>query len=354
MFRWTRILQKRKHHINKIALKKIVLAIFGLFLIATLQAQDIHFSQFNASFLNLNPALTGQFDGDYRFNANYKNQWARVSEPYRTFSFAGDARNLIRKNRAISLGLVLFNDDAGEGGLRTTLFGLNVAYAKALNQDSTWALSVGIQTGLINRSIQFNQLSFDQQYQSGSFNARRNTGENFDRNSYSHFDFNAGFSIQHQIAPRKSVQFGVASFNLNSPNQSFLGDNIPLDNRWNIHAQADCYLAEDWDLLPALLYSRQGSFSELLFGTNARYRLSRSNFFKRNVYTGLWYRNKDAIVVSAGMDYNQWTAGLSYDINLSDLDKASNQQGGLEISIVYIIKTYQPIKKRFKRCPRYL
>ena len=42
----------------------IILTI-GLNLIC--HSQDIHFSQFNLSPLNLNPAMTGAFKGDYRF-----------------------------------------------------------------------------------------------------------------------------------------------------------------------------------------------------------------------------------------------------------------------------------------------
>ena len=35
-------------------------------LINELNSQDIHFSQFNLAPLNLNPAMTGSFNGDYR------------------------------------------------------------------------------------------------------------------------------------------------------------------------------------------------------------------------------------------------------------------------------------------------
>src|SRR3954471_19404848 len=53
-------------------------------------AQDIHFSQFNRSPLNLNPANTGLFDGDFRFSGIHRNQWKSVTVPYKTFSGAFD------------------------------------------------------------------------------------------------------------------------------------------------------------------------------------------------------------------------------------------------------------------------
>ena len=58
-------------------------------------AQDIHFSQFYASPLTLNPSLTGNFDGLMRFGGNYRNQWASVSVPYSTASVYTDL-NMLR------------------------------------------------------------------------------------------------------------------------------------------------------------------------------------------------------------------------------------------------------------------
>ena len=51
-------------------------------------SQDIHFSQYNLSPLNLNPSLTGAFQGDLRFIGNHRNQWSSVSNPYATFGFS--------------------------------------------------------------------------------------------------------------------------------------------------------------------------------------------------------------------------------------------------------------------------
>ena len=52
-----------------------------MFLIAVVsKAQDIHFTQWMFSPLNLNPAETGRFDGDYRVVGNYRSQWGAVME----------------------------------------------------------------------------------------------------------------------------------------------------------------------------------------------------------------------------------------------------------------------------------
>lgn len=322
---------------------------------AYLKAQDIHFSQFNQSYLNLNPALTGNFDGDYRFNGNFRNQWSSVSEPFRTFSFSIEGKQLVEQLPKLNIGLLLFLDEAGVGGLQTTNAMLSLSYSFKLNSDSSLLLGVGAQGGLLARSINFNRFSFDEQYgRLQGFDPSRNNGEDFDRNSYSSFNLNTGFVVDYLLENRKSFSLGFSLFNLTKPNQSFNGSNIPLDMRSTLHLKADYYITEDMDIIPSILHSRQGEFRETLFGANLRYRLSESGYYRRNLYGGIWHRSVDAFILSAGLDYNQWQVGISYDINTSDLDVASNNRGGLEIAVTYIFRTFKPMIRRYKICPRFL
>jgi len=55
-----------------------------VFLSDVVSAQDPSFSQFFASPLTLNPALTCKFNGDYRAESNYRNQWPDVNKAYIT------------------------------------------------------------------------------------------------------------------------------------------------------------------------------------------------------------------------------------------------------------------------------
>src|SRR5690554_2606180 len=165
-------------------MRKVLLFLSFNLISLFLLAQDIHFSQFHRSYLNLNPAFNGSFDADYRLNANYKNQWSSISEPYKTISFSAEAKSIFKKQNNIHIGLILFNDEAGLGGLQTTQFALNIAYSYKLNYDSTLILKAGIQSGINARSINFDRFKFDRQYDGSSFNPNLGSGENFDRSSY--------------------------------------------------------------------------------------------------------------------------------------------------------------------------
>ena len=51
------------------------LVIVFLVISSVAKAQDIHFSQWMFSPLNLNPGETGAYEGDYRVVGNYRSQW---------------------------------------------------------------------------------------------------------------------------------------------------------------------------------------------------------------------------------------------------------------------------------------
>ncbi|HRJ35295.1 MAG TPA: type IX secretion system membrane protein PorP/SprF, partial [Flavobacteriales bacterium] len=75
------------------------------------KAQDIHFSQFDLSPINLNPGNTGLFDGTYRFAGNFRNQWRSVTVPYSTFSLSADANNFLEK-KGLGAGIRINHDIA--------------------------------------------------------------------------------------------------------------------------------------------------------------------------------------------------------------------------------------------------
>ena len=110
----------------------------------------------------------------------------------------------------------------------------------------------------------------------------------------------------------------------------------------------------DWDLVPSFSLSFQGVYQEYVFGSSAKYTLVNRLGEYRALYGGLFYRNKDAAFLSAGMDYNAWFVGISYDMNFSKLVTASRVRGGLEIAVRYIIHRFKPKKISHRICPDYI
>ena len=236
-------------------------------------AQDIHFSQFFFSPQYLSPAEIGNFDAQYRVNANQKTQWREVSQPYNTFALMGDGRfDFVPEE--IGLGLLISNDRAGDSRFNTFNFLLGGSYKYLLNESEKHALQGGIQLGLTQISIDESALSFNNQYNGVVYDPNLPTGENLARNSRWFFNLNAGALYNFKPEQRKNVTVGIAAHNLSSPKQSFYNDTgIELPLRFSAYANADWKVAEDFDLMPSFRFMDQGTFAEVIFGTALRYLL---------------------------------------------------------------------------------
>src|SRR3989337_2827780 len=129
-------------------MRKLLLAGLVFFISLCANAQDPHFSQFFASPLTLNPALTGKFDGNLRAAGNYRNQWPAFNNVYTTSTLSVDFSILNRvlpETDTWGVGIMALNDKAGGNILKTTFVGISTAYHKALNEDGYSQIGIGFQ-----------------------------------------------------------------------------------------------------------------------------------------------------------------------------------------------------------------
>ena len=73
-------------------MKSAVAIIFWLVMAGACHAQDPSFSQFFSSPLNINPALTGNINGDWRVISNFRDQWIGPASPYTTGTASYDRK----------------------------------------------------------------------------------------------------------------------------------------------------------------------------------------------------------------------------------------------------------------------
>lgn len=317
------------------------------------RGQDIHFSQFDQSPFNLNPGLTGQYTGQYRVVGNQRTQWRSVTEPYRTLGLSVDGRQPM--GLPVHTGLSFFTDQAGDSRLRTTLLNLSVAREVALSSDGRTVLVPGLMIGFTSMRIDYSALRFDAQWTGQVYDPSASSGENFPRSSRGYLNLHAGAVMRRSHASGRVVQGGLSFFNLSSPRQSFFDDGfVRLDPRVHLHANWLEPLGEEWQVQPSMLLMWQGTYREWDIGGNVHHVLSSRPYAFRSVYGGLFYRTRDAGFVVAGMRYDEWNVGLSYDINTSGLRTASNGRGGFEVSVIYILPP-RPAAGTVRRiCPDYL
>lgn len=321
-----------------------------------LLSQDLHYTQYNASPQNLNPAQAGLFNGDWRFVGNYRTQWAGISVPFVSYSVAADTRlkQIIKSTPA--LGLLVNTDKSGDSKFTATQIFLSAGIIKKLNSDSTHFISIAIQPGFTTKKFNADALTYDKQYDGDNYNPSLSSGENFvGSTSMSYFDGGGGLAYLWKKSNRTHLNVGASFFHINKPKQSFFNNgDVKLDVKTIISGIAEFPVTEKVDVLPTFLFQKQGDFNETLLGVMGKYYLRPIAGMTAAASFGFLYRSKDACNVVATVDYRNFTAGLSYDLNVSKLREASNIRGGFELSLIYIFKKDVPIVVKKRVCPVYM
>ncbi len=330
------------------------LTIFGILVFAfclSLNAQDIHYSQFYLSPINLNPALSGVFNGDMRFAANYRSQWSSVPVPYTTTSGSFDGKIAPRKLGDNILGAsLLFNyDQAGDSRMGLLQLGGALAYTQRVTERNF--ISLGFQMGGAQRRFHTDKLTFDSQYNGDIFDPNLSSQEVFPQLSFYFLDFSVGANWHFQLDERTKFDAGVALHHLNEPQQSFFADeSIRLAKKISFNWDASIRMGKQVDVLPAFIYQIQGTYQETVLGLSFKYYMPNQTGKEIGLLIGTWLRPTDAIIPSVGIQYNNLRVGLSYDVNTSPLKIASNRNGGPEIGLIYIISKVKSAKS-YKSCP---
>ncbi len=329
----------------------------------SLQAQDPRFAQFYAAPDQLNPALTGVYEGQFRFIANYRDQWASVlnNVPFRTLSTHLDGKISIGRHDYLSIGINGLRDIAGDSKYTQTSGSASLSYMKYLggNSKRDYYLVAGAQAGLGQRSLNFGDLWFSEQFdqENLSINTNLPSGESARPQSDTYPDFSAGL-LWYMIMGDHSFYFGGSMFHINTPNISlYEGILDRLHERYVGHLGGELSMNNNLSLLPAAAVYLQGPSTDINAGANFRYSSGGEDLAMR---IGGWIHlsnqqeqgiGLEAFTVTAMLEMTSWMLGLSYDINVSDLTPASNARGAFEASFTYIIA--EQSRRTRVNCPKF-
>lgn len=321
-------------------IKKIIPTLLLVCLGATNWAQDFHLSQYDAAAINVNPALTGIFKGDYRIHGHYRTQWAAVAtKPFTTGLVSFDMRH--KKNWGF--GGQVANFRAGTGGYNVVSVLPSASYKFALGEEKIHFLSFGAQVGFFQKSINASSLTFANQYvktNGGEFNTAVSSGENFANNGIFKLDANVGMMYYYAKPDNRINPFGGATFyHLNRPTESFLGESNKLAIRPQIIGGARIIINPRIALTPKIFYQYQDKANEFTYAIASQFYLESYDIFLLGTVI---FRNEDAAILEFGAKYGKFIGRLSYDINTSSLNNVSSGRGGTEFSLTYIFSRPNP------------
>ena len=311
------------------------------------RAQDPGFSQFFASPLTLNPALTGKFNGVVRVAGNYRNQWPSINQAFITSTISVDAPILTGKlpdNDTWGLGFMAMTDKTASGILNSNFFSFSTAYHKALDEDGYHQIGVGFQGTYANKSLDGTRLTFEDGLQlDGTWLRSPTEAINSQFVSVHYFDMNLGVLYNASTNGNNNYYFGASAYHLNHPKESFLGvDTINVPTRLTLHGGGYFPVAgSPSTIYVSGLFNNQAGAREVVLGGAWAINANNDETDPVNFYAGLWGRftnTTDALIPYIGLDYNSFSLGVTYDVNVSALQTASQSRGGIEISLIYIKK----------------
>jgi type IX secretion system PorP/SprF family membrane protein len=312
---------------------------------STVNCQDIHFTQFFTNPLILNPAQTGNFNGNYRIGFNFKAQWPwaisntvynyHTETPYVDFSF-GEKK---LKSGWMGIGLNFLNDEAGDGNLKYQRFGVSYAYHQAFDKDHRYILSAGVVANYIIRSVNFSKFYFNNQWvDDNGFNTSLSSNEPVQRQSFGMFDLGAGINFGAQISERVKLDVGFSMLHLTRPKHSFYNNDERLGFRYAANANLGYAVTDHVSLSGNFYFGYEKKATEIVLGSMLGY-----GFYDRKrtkiegtLYFGVYYRVKDALAPLVGYQFRKTRVLLSYDVTLSKLISPARANGGPEISLVHV------------------
>lgn len=315
--------------------------LFSLILIIQLAvAQDPHFSQYFRSPLTLNPAQTGNITASGRLATNFRNQWQGIGDPFLTGTISLDGRvlkNRLGDNSSVGIGMMGLYDRTAGGMLTSNYLAVSAAYHKELSEGARDVLSIGFQSTLASRLLDYSRISFASQFGSNGFDLSRPSNQNFQKASLLYADWNAGMMFTHRVE-ESSYHIGVSAYHLTRPRQTFLGasDEV-LPMRYNIHAGAELPDGEVHKWILSGMVNFQGASAETLLGLAYGYSLT-DTYSESKIFAGTWYRVNDAFIPYVGYQKDDLQVGLTYDILISTLNSARQSYRSYELSVVYLFR----------------
>lgn len=346
---------------------KGLLFFFFISLTGTMNAQDIHFTQFYLSPLTTNPAYTGAFQGTFRIGGIYRDQWGSViNSPYRTPSFYVDAPIFMLGKRAwLGVGGMVYSDKAGALELSTSQAMGSAAVHIPLDKKSKSIFTFGLQAGYTSRQLNLAQARFADGLAAGGANSSIEFGGNVgsDENNFNtnKFDLNLGVLLKTQMNAKMRLEIGASLNHLLTPDlhvnpsdtSSAAGrDAHDLPGDFTLHGQFFVDLNDKWQIKPAFMFRTLSGANNIQVQGIGGYHLNDAKDMTLNF--GVGYRLRDATQLIVGMDYKQFRVGAAYDLTVSDLSDAVSGAGGFEIGVAYIAKIFKkPNVKPVIFCPRF-
>ncbi|HMT29325.1 MAG TPA: PorP/SprF family type IX secretion system membrane protein [Bacteroidia bacterium] len=330
------------------------LLFFSMILSSLGYGQDVHFTQFYTAPLTINPSMTGDYSGDYRFMNTFRSQWRKFDPGYVSNSLGFDQQFYLL-NEKMSGGINMVYDKSGINAMQIAKINLSFAWHKTISKN---VFHFGLQGGYILKSYDVSKLTFPDQFNqnNGYFDASLATADGDLNDNTSYFDLNAGIGWNRKIK-KHTPKIGFALFHINRPDESFTGTENKLPSRYVVTLSDKWEATDRLIVTPQILYMEQVKANDFMAGVLFTRKSKEPESKIGSISYGAFWRNSinsktDAVALVAGFKYDLFDIGFSYDVNVSEAKTVTNYKGAFEISIIYTALNTRAVKVKIP-CERY-
>ena len=315
-------------------------------------AQDKLFTQSFAHPVDLNPAFSGSIDGRYRVTIAYRDQWRSIIEsPFTTMGVYGDIKiSQEQSDDFFGAGFSMISDRTAIYNVNQNILSLYGSYHKALNADKKQFLSAGLNFGVAQRNINYEDIYFNDQF-NGLDEYSLGTAEILPSNNFGYMDLGLGVSYMSALGDYSSLSFGFSVDHIPGSSISFYNHSIEqdieypdakLDRKFTAFLSMELASNEYVSVLPRIMWQREGPHQMLSAAALVKFDIT--NFDTQAFHAGGGVRlnqtasggmKPSALYLMAAYEVEGLLIGLSHDITTSSLSAQSPGRGAFELSISF-------------------
>lgn len=330
-------------------MKKVLSLLLTSCLALGAYAQSVPFALFNATPMLVDPAYTGNMNGDLRANVSMRNVWGSVMLPATYMYTSVDGRTKYFENGDhIGIGGSFFHSSAGDDNLRSFAGVGSVAYHMSIGQHKKrpGTLSVGVQGGYWQHSIYTTIYIFDTMSNLRSMQKKVVTDLGI---------FNIGAAFSQKVSDRVNYILGVNVNNIVQPTNTISRNDVSdegFGRQLTASAGVNISVSDRFSLRPAVIYFVNNGGGTVFAGNEFSLKLGKKVADTR-AFMGLWYRSGEDVVYTAGITVHSFRVAASYGYNISSLNSASNGVGSVELSASYMFSSKATCKRPAIVCDRF-
>lgn len=333
------------------SLRHICCWVFIALTIAPASSQHLHLSSYDHSPIVLSPALSGAFKGSLRIGGSFREQFrAFIVEPYETTMINVDMPMATRlpEGQWMGLGVQLGNTVAGDLGLTVTSVSTNLAYHRKLGRRKNATIGMGMQYAMNMMQVDNSAGAHFEDELNGSVDRSLDHSllENLSNKGKS---FSAGMYFQKRHSKKLTYRLGLAFQNILRQEDKLSSQDHSFSKQLSVHMDWNYRLGKKWMIHAQFLYQQLSFSKNIVAAMGTSYRMRKTLVLKSR----LGHRWNDAMMVSAGADFGQYSVLVTYDMTTSSASTYNGSHGAFEIGFSRFFIWHPKAKKKvIQICPR--